>query len=246
RSSVAPWSSRRAPLMSGWMRQGSARSHIAPAASPASSWRVSAATGQWSGSRRTWRRSCACRPSSRPVATSARPSATATSADGAPSRRAAGSSRVALDTGASAAVADVDDLVLAGAGGRFDRDAVAGVLADHRPRHRRRDRDQPELDVRFQVAHDLVTLFLVGLDIGDRDRRAEHDPVADVELAHVDDVGMGKLALQLLDATFDEALLLARGVVLGVLLEVAVGPRLGNGGDHRRPLHRLEFIEFGA
>jgi hypothetical protein len=33
---------------------------------------------------------------------------------------------------------------------------------------------------------------------------------------------------QFLDAAFDEALLLARGVVLGVLLEVAVRARLGD------------------
>src|SRR5690606_36253230 len=160
---VSPWSSRRAPLMSAWMRQGSARSQAAPAASPASRWRVSAATGQWSGNSWTWRRSCARLPSPSPVATSARPSAAAIPAEGAPSRRDAGSSRVALGIGRSVAVADVDDLELPRAGRRLDGDAVAGVLADQRARHRRGDRDQAELDVGFEVADDLVALFLVGL-----------------------------------------------------------------------------------
>src|SRR5690606_23968815 len=63
---------------------------------------------------------------------------------------------------------------------------------------------------------------------------------------HVDQVGVRQLALQLLDAALDEALLLARGVVLGVLLEVAVGAGLGDGGDHFRPLHRLEVVKLLA
>src|SRR4029079_11290938 len=36
------------------------------------------------------------------------------------------------------------------------------------------------------------------------------------------------------------------GVVLGVLLEVAVRARLGDRGDHRRPLHRAQLLELLA
>src|SRR5690606_3082009 len=58
--------------------------------------------------------------------------------------------------------------------------------------------------------------------------------------------GVRQLALQLLDPAFDEALLLARGVVLGVLLEVAVATRLGDGRDHFRTLDRLEVVKLLA
>ena len=46
--------------------------------------------------------------------------------------------------------------------------------------------------------------------------------------------------LDLLDAAFDEALLLARGVVLGVLAQVAVRARLGDRLDDARALLGLE------
>ena len=46
--------------------------------------------------------------------------------------------------------------------------------------------------------------------------------------------------LDLLDAPLDEALLLARGVVLGVLAQVAVRPGLGDRLDDPRPILGLE------
>ena len=55
-----------------------------------------------------------------------------------------------------------------------------------------------------------------------------------------------QLAFQLLDAALDEALLLARGVVLGVFLQVAVRAGFGDRGDHLRALDRLQFVEFRA
>src|SRR3546814_13576660 len=57
---------------------------------------------------------------------------------------------------------------------------------------------------------------------------------------------MRQLALELLDAALDEALLLARGVVLGVFLQVAVRTRFGDRVDHRRALDRLEFVQLRA
>src|SRR5690606_35721865 len=55
-------------------------------------------------------------------------------------------------------------------------------------------------------------------------------------------------ALSLPDALpiFDEALLLAGGVVLGVFLQVAVLARLGDRGDDFRPLDRLEPFQLRA
>jgi hypothetical protein len=45
---------------------------------------------------------------------------------------------------------------------------------------------------------------------------------------HVDDLGVGQLAFDVFDAPLDKALLLARGVILGVFLEIAVGAGLGD------------------
>src|SRR5690606_3288302 len=113
--------------------------------------------------------SCARRPDPPAARRSPRPSILAVATDSRcrPSRAAAGSNRV-TETGAIAdsAVADGDDLVLDGAAGRVDADFIALMLADQRTRHRRGDRDQPELDVGLEVANDLVAFFLLGLDIG--------------------------------------------------------------------------------
>src|SRR5690606_34387349 len=60
------------------------------------------------------------------------------------------------------------------------------------------------------------------------------------------DLRIREFALELLDAALDETLLLARGMVFGVLLEVAVGARFRDRLDHRRPLVRRQVVEFGA
>src|SRR5690606_26552667 len=242
---------RRAPLMSGRTQAGSARSQRPPASPGASTPRVSAAAGQPRGSSSKCRCSCARSPGSPGASASARPIARASDggSDAPTTRRRAGSSRMAAGAIARRRSADVaarDDLVLALPGGRVDGHLVALVLADQRARHRRGDRDHAELDVGLEVANDLVGLFFAGLGVGEHDRGAEHDLVAGVELRHVDDLRVREFALELLDAALDEALLLARGVVLGVLLEVAVRARLGDRLDHRRPLVRLEVVEFGA
>src|SRR5690606_27515896 len=145
--SAAPMASSRAPLMSGRTYEGSARSQPAPAASPASICRASAAIGQWSGVRRKWRRSWARRPSPPPADRSARPSARASASPTRwpPRRVPAGSRKVAVAM--SAEVADFDDLELARAARRLDRHLVALVLADQRARDRGGNRDQALLDV---------------------------------------------------------------------------------------------------
>src|SRR5690606_21416093 len=52
--------------------------------------------------------------------------------------------------------------------------------------------------------------------------------------------------LELLDPAFDETLLLACRVVLGVLLQVAVRTRLRDRGDHGGAPAGLEVFEFGS
>ena len=62
----------------------------------------------------------------------------------------------------------------------------------------------------------------------------------------VDDFGGRQLGLDLADAAFDEALLLARGVVFGVLGQVAVTARLGDRLDDARTILALQPLEFVA
>src|SRR3546814_16465129 len=69
---------------------------------------------------------------------------------------------------------------------------------------------------------------------------------SDVCSSDLDNLRMRQLSLELLDPDLDEALLLARAVVLGVLLQVAVRTRLGDRVDHRRALDRLEFVQLCA
>ena len=62
----------------------------------------------------------------------------------------------------------------------------------------------------------------------------------------VDDLGVREVRLDVLDAPFDEALLLARGVILGVLAQIAVRARLGDRLDDARPVLGLEALQLAA
>ena len=57
---------------------------------------------------------------------------------------------------------------------------------------------------------------------------------------------LASLRLDLLDAALDEALLLARGVIFGVLRQIAVAARLGDRLDDARALLGLQPLELGA
>jgi len=63
-------------------------------------------------------------------------------------------------------------------------------------------------------------------------------------LRRIDHLGAVDLALQIVDAPLDERLLLARGVILGVLRQIAVRARLGDRLDDGGPLHALEAVEL--
>ena len=62
----------------------------------------------------------------------------------------------------------------------------------------------------------------------------------------VDDLGAAELVLELHHPALDEALALARGVVLGVLGEIAMLPRLGDRLDHGRTLDLLQALQLPA
>src|SRR3970282_1871415 len=74
------------------------------------------------------------------------------------------------------------------------------------------------------------------------DGRAEHAATVGVEQLGIDQVGVAELRLDLRNAPFDEALLVACGVVLGVFRQIAVRPRFGDGlrfGSERKAPERV-------
>ena len=62
----------------------------------------------------------------------------------------------------------------------------------------------------------------------------------------VDHLGGRQLGLDLTDPALDESLLFARGVVFGILGQVAVTARLGDRLDDARTIFALQALEFVA
>src|SRR5262249_56404646 len=91
------------------------------------------------------------------------------------------------------------DLVGLSRARRHPLDARALALADERTGERRRDRYLAFLGVGLRLADKLPHLFLVGVLIDQRHRRAERDGVAR-ELRHVDHFGAREFVLELGDA----------------------------------------------
>src|SRR6185295_2194842 len=133
-----------------------------------------------------------------------------------------------------------EDLEALGAAGQGGGHAVADLLADQGARQRGHDRDQPLLRLRFVRPHDLVGRLLAVL-VFQLHGGPEGDPISGG--GRVDHLRGADLGLQIGDARLAEALPLARGVVLRVLAEVAVGPRLRDGPHDVRPL-LLEPLRF--
>ena len=106
---------------------------------------------------------------------------------------------------------------------------------------------RPRADVGLVLADDLV---------GDRARRSSWSSSSTVapkttlpvlgSLPASMTSALASLRLDLVDAALDEALLLARGVVLGVLRQVAVAARLGDRLDDVRPVLGLQALQLRA
>src|SRR5690606_28847950 len=78
------------------------------------------------------------------------------------------------------------------------------------------------------------------------DGRPEDDARTGRQLGRIDHFRMRERPFEFLDAALDEALLLAGGVVFGVLLQVTVRPRFGDRIDDGRTLDRLELLQLFA
>src|SRR5438445_979030 len=129
---------------------------------------------------------------------------------------------------------------------RLKLEAVAFALADQRARERRVDGDEALLDVGFEVADDLIGNLIAAGFLDQIDGRAEYDPAVGAEARNVDHFGEAQRSFEFLDAAFDESLQFARGVILGVFLQIAVRTRFGNLRNDARPLLGLQPIEFAA
>src|SRR5207342_2836627 len=139
---------------------------------------------------------------------------------------------------------DLLDLVSLGAAGRVDLDGFAFLLVDQRARDRGGDRNATLLGVRLGLADDLPYLLLVGVLVDQRDGRAEGDRVTR-QLGNINHVGARQLVLELGDAALIERLRFLRGVIFGVLRQVAVRARVGDLLDDAGPLNLLAMLELG-
>src|SRR6266480_2040272 len=121
------------------------------------------------------------------------------------------------------------------------RHGIADLLADQRAGERGQDRDAAAGGVGLVRTDDLVPDFLAGLVL-EQDGGPEGDAVAGGR--RLDDLRGTDLRLELRDAALDEALLLPRRVVLRVLGEVPVRPRLRDRLRDRMALDALQVFEL--
>src|SRR5438067_10377706 len=123
--------------------------------------------------------------------------------------------------------ADLEDLVAHGPARDGDLGDVADLLAHQAPAARAGRQDPAVLVVLVAGADQDEVLDLAGVEVLDADLGAEDDSVLG-QLGHVDDDGPGQAVLLPVDAGLQVALVLAGGVVLGVLAEVALVAGLGD------------------
>src|SRR6202171_1665518 len=139
-----------------------------------------------------------------------------------------------------------DDLVGTGAPGGGHVHDLALALAHQCARNGRGHRDAPGADIRLILADHLVRHPRAVRLVFQLHQRTEYHLAGVGELAGFDNLGVGELVLDILDAALDESLLLARGVILGVLGQVPVPAVLGDRLDDARPAFRLQPLELCA
>src|SRR6266403_580860 len=139
-----------------------------------------------------------------------------------------------------------DDLVGTGTPGGGYVDDLALPLAHQCARDGRGHRDAPGADIRLILTDHLVRHPRAVRLVFQLHQRTEDHLAGVGKLAGFDNLGVAQLVLDILDAALDESLLLARGVILGVLGQVPVPAGLGDRLDDARPAFRLQPRELGA
>src|SRR5262245_14499115 len=134
---------------------------------------------------------------------------------------------------------DLDDQELLNAAGRVNTDRLADAGLQKRLAHRAGDGDLDVVGRRRGrgLADELVEVLVAVALLAQLDGRADEYNIAD-RLRHllVNDADAGEALLEAADLGLFHALLLAGGVVVAILAEVAVGPRLGDAARHGRPI----------
>ncbi len=102
------------------------------------------------------------------------------------------------------------------------------------------------LDVRLILTDDLIRDLITCICILKLNRRTKNNFALCIDLCHINDLAVSKLAFNLLDAPFSKALLFTRRVILGILLEISVGSCLGNGLGDLGTHDGLQMGEFCA
>src|SRR5262245_35664108 len=139
---------------------------------------------------------------------------------------------------------DLLDLVTLGAVWLVALDCLALLLVDQRARNRRGDRNASLLGVCLGLADDLPNLLLVGVLVDQRDGRTEGDRVTR-QLRNVNHVGARELVFELGDTTLVDRLRFLRGMIFGVLRQIAVRACVGDLLDDAGPFKLLAVLEFG-
>src|SRR5262249_37754767 len=133
---------------------------------------------------------------------------------------------------------DFHDLIAQRAARHLDLDLLANLLAEQALAARAGGEDLVVVVILVAGSDQLVDLVLAGVEVLDADAGAEDDGVLG-QAALIDDVGAGELVLQRVDARLQHALVLAGGVILGVLAEI---PQVTG---RRDPLGHLEHLAVG-
>lgn len=129
------------------------------------------------------------------------------------------------------------------AGRDIDLDDVAHLVAEESRSKGRSDGYLALLEVGFALGDDGVALRHVVLGVADGDD-GEQEHLGGVYLALVEQTCVGHEFLQLGDASLEVALGLLGGVVLGILAEVALVARLGDGGAGGRTLDGNQVMQL--
>ena len=104
--------------------------------------------------------------------------------------------------------------------------------------------DHVLLDVRLVVSHDAVDHFLFRFTFEQGHGCAEDDAAIVGNLGDIDNLGIGELAFDFLNAAFTETLLLAGGMVFGIFFQIAMFTGISNRFDNLGTQLGLEIIEL--
>ena len=90
----------------------------------------------------------------------------------------------------------------------------------------------------------MVLGFFVGVQIQQLHGCTENDFAFRVDFFWVDDLRVGEFVFQFGNAAFNEALFFFGGFVFGILGQIAVRARFGNGFDNGGACNAFEFLQF--